>query len=94
MKIDKETIEKVAEVARIQLTDKELNKFSKDLDDILKAFDILKKIDTSKEKPTFQPIEVKNILREDLIEECLPQKKVLEMTENKEGKFIKGPRVI
>ena len=68
IKID---IEKIAAVGKLHLTDKEKDIFTKDLKSILQAFDKISKVDTGKTKPTFQPVEVKNITREDTIEESL-----------------------
>jgi len=92
--IDKQTVEKVAEIARLNLTEKEVEKFSKDLTNILGAFEDLKKADTKNVEPTFQPVEVKNIVREDKIENSLGSKEALSQTKNTEGKYFKGPRVV
>ena len=64
MKLDKELIEKVASVARLNLTDAEIKKFVPELNDILIAFSKIDKVNTDKVKPSFQPVELKNSLRE------------------------------
>jgi len=92
--IDKQTVEKVAEIARLNLTEKEVEKFSKDLTNILGAFEDLKNVDTKNVEPTFQPVEVKNVVREDKIENSLSSKEALSQTKNTEGKYFKGPRVV
>src|SRR3989344_2439602 len=43
-------------------------------------------------KPSFQPIEVKNVLREDSVQKC--EEDMLSNTKNKEEGFFKGPKVI
>ncbi len=91
IKID---IEKIAAVGKLQLTDIEKDIFTKDLKSILKAFDKISKIDTGKTKPTFQPIEVKNITREDIVEESLDIETALSNTKNKEGRYFTGPKAI
>ena len=91
---DKKTVKKVAEIARLNLSEEELDKLSKDLDSILKAFKFMQNVDTKKVKPTFQPIEVKNVLREDKVKPGLSQKKALSNTKLKEKGFFKGPKAV
>ncbi len=86
-------IERLAKLARVELTKEEEKEFEKDLESILSAFRDLEKVDTRGVKPTFQPVPVKNILREDRVEPSLTQEQVLANTKNKEKGFFKGPRV-
>ncbi|MBU4245630.1 MAG: Asp-tRNA(Asn)/Glu-tRNA(Gln) amidotransferase subunit GatC [Nanoarchaeota archaeon] len=87
-------IDKVAKVARLSLTDAEKAKFERDMNDILKAFGSLDRAKTDGVEPAFQPIETKNALRDDVVEECLSQEDALSNTVHKENGFFKGPRVI
>lgn len=92
--IDKETVKHVAKTSRIKLTDEEIEKFSKELDDVLNSFALLKEVDTSYVKPSFQPNEIKNVVREDVPEDSLSQDDALSNAEQKEEKFFKGPRSV
>jgi len=92
--IDKKTVKRVAEVARLELSEKELDNFSEDLVSILEAFKVIEKVDTQKVKPTFQPVEVKNRTRPDAVEPGLSQEEALTNTRNKEDGFFKGPKVV
>jgi len=94
MKVDKELIEKTASLARLKLTDKEINKFLPQLKEILEYFSELDKIDAKDVKPSFQPVELKNFTREDKPEECLAQDKALENSEHKKDGYFKGPRAV
>ncbi len=87
-------IDKVAKVARLSLTDAEKKKFEKDMKEILSAFGSLDRAKTDGVKPAFQPLETKNVLREDIVEECLSQEDALSNTAHKENGFFKGPKVI
>ena len=89
-----ERIDKVSAIARLELTTEEKKRFEKDLDNILNSFKKLSKIDTSNTEPTFQPVEVKNITRKDIVEESLSQKDSLANAKNKECGCFKGPRAI
>lgn len=91
---DRETVRKVAGLARLELTEKELERFSKDMGEITKAFSVLSKVNTDGVPPTFQPVEQKNVLREDKVEQSIPRETLLKNLKNQEKGFIKGPRVI
>ena len=94
VKINKELIEHVAEVARLKLTDKEIEKFSKELKEIIEAFSTIDKIDTKGIEPSLQPIELRNRLREDKKEECLSQEDVLSLSDHKKDGYFKGPKAL
>ena len=94
MKIDKQLIKDVAEVARLKLTDKEIDEFVKELKEVLNNFSTIDKCDTKDVKPSFQPVELKNMLREDKVKKCLSQDKALaNAKENKDG-YFKGPMAV
>lgn len=94
MKVDKELIEKVASVARLNLTEAEIKKFIPQLKDILAAFSKIDKADTKGVKPSFHPVELKNRLREDKKGKCLSQEEALSNTEHKKDGYFKGPRAV
>lgn len=94
MKVDKELLEKVASVARLKLTDKEIDKFIPQVKDILDYFSVLEKVDTKNVKPSFQPIELKNRLREDKVTEPLSQKDALKNSTQTQDGYFKGPKVV
>jgi len=91
---DKKCVERIARLARIELTDNEAERFSKDMKEILSAFRRLKRIPTRNVKPTFQPIETKDVLREDKIEPSISRERLLGNLKNREDGYIKGPRVV
>lgn len=90
---EKPDVKRVARIARLNLSEKETEKFSKDLESILGAFKDLDKVPTKGVKPSFQPIETKNVLRKDLVEPSLKQEQALSNTKNKDKGFFKGPKV-
>lgn len=92
-KITPETVKRVSRVARLKLSDQELQKFAKDLEAMLVAFHDLENVHTAGVKPSFQPIEAKNVLRKDRVEPSLTQEQALPNTKNKEKGFFKGPKV-
>ena len=94
MKVDKELIEHVATVARLNLTKKEIVEFIPELKEVLEAFSKLSEIKTDNVKPSFQPVELKNMTREDEVEKSLSQEKALENTKQKKEGYFKGPRAV
>ena len=94
MKVDKELIKHVAETARLKLTDKEIEKFLPQLKEALEYFSKLNEVKTDNAKPSFQPVEIKNALREDKVGKCLTQEEALSLTEHKKDGYFKGPRAV
>ena len=91
---DKKMLKKVAKVARLELTEKEIDKYSKDMEDILIAFKVIDKVPTKNVKPTFQPVDVKNVMRKDVVESSLSQTEALANAKQKEQGYFKGPKVV
>ena len=94
MQIDKKLLEHVAEVARLKLTEDEIRKFLPQLKEALEFFSQLQEVNTDGVKPSFQPVELKNVIREDKEEECLSQDDALSLTEHKKDGYFKGPRAV
>ncbi|MBR9692123.1 Asp-tRNA(Asn)/Glu-tRNA(Gln) amidotransferase subunit GatC [Candidatus Woesearchaeota archaeon] len=94
MKVDKELIRNVAELARLKLTDEEEKKFIEDLKEILGAFSAIDKVDTKGIEGAFHSVEIKDRLRDDLVEESLSQEEALENTEHKKDGYFKGPKAV
>lgn len=70
-------VKRVAELARIGLTDEELKKFEGQLTTILDFINELQKLKTDKVKPLSQTTGLKNVFRQDLVLPSLSQKDVL-----------------
>ncbi len=94
VKINKELIEHVAEVARLKLTDKEKEKFSKELNEIIEVFSKIDKVDTKNAETSLQPVELKNMLREDKEEKSFTQEEALSLTDHKKDGYFKGPKAV
>ena len=85
-------IKEIAKLARLELEEGEIKKFSKDLEEIKEVFDEIDKINIT-EEPCFQPVETRNIMRKDKVKESVSQERIFLNTELKEGRFFKGPKV-
>ncbi len=94
MRVDEDTIKHVAAVARLELTPEEVKRFLPELKEILEIFSKLDSVDTDPVTPSFQPVALKDNLREDEIRRCFTQEEALKNnTQNKDG-YIKGPKAV
>ena len=94
MEIDRKLLEHVADVARLKLTEEEIKKFLPQLKEALEFFSQLKEVNTENVKPSFQPVEMKNSMREDKEKECLSQEDALSLAEHKKDGYFKGPKAV
>ncbi len=92
--IDRELLQRVAQNARLNLTEKELDEFIPQFQQILGAFSKLDELKTDEVKPSVQPTIVKNVLRKDEAKESLTPEQALQNTQHKKGAYFKGPRVV
>lgn len=64
--LTREEVQKIAQLARIELTESELQKFQKDLSTILDYVDALQKVDTQDLPPASDITGLENVFREDV----------------------------
>jgi aspartyl-tRNA(Asn)/glutamyl-tRNA(Gln) amidotransferase subunit C len=77
MKLSREEVEHIARLARLGLSEAEIEKFRLQLSDILENFEILKQLDTVDLPPTAQSITLQNVLRPDEAKPSLPAEDIL-----------------
>jgi len=94
MEIDRKLLAHVSELARLKLTEEEIKKFLPQLKEALEFFSQLKEVNTDRVKPSFQPVELKNVVRDDVEKQCLSQDEALSLTEQKKDGYFKGPRAV
>ena len=70
MKLLKQEIQHIANLARLELTEKELEKYGSQLSDILSYIDQLKEVDVTGIEPTAQVTGLENVWRADEVTEC------------------------
>ena len=78
MRISHEEVEHVAYLARLGLTEEEMEKFGDQLSHILENMEVLNELDTSAIPPTAQVIPLANVMRRDEPGPALPRDEVLE----------------
>jgi aspartyl-tRNA(Asn)/glutamyl-tRNA(Gln) amidotransferase subunit C len=91
---DKIDIRYVAKLARLALTDDEVELYGKQLGDLLQHVDALGELDTASVPATAQVVESRNVEREDVVRPCLDRETVLAQAPQREGPFFRVPRII
>lgn len=87
--IPKEEVARIAGLARIYLTDEELERLEGEFDVIANAIDRVSEVATPDVPPTSHPIPLKNVMREDEVGECIDRDLVLEgAPESEDGRFL------
>jgi aspartyl-tRNA(Asn)/glutamyl-tRNA(Gln) amidotransferase subunit C len=94
MKISKKEVEHVASLARLSLTDEELNRMTGQLDNILSYVDKLEELDTTNVVPTTHVFSLSNAFREDVIKESLSQEEAVKNGPQQDGEMFQVPRII
>ena len=89
--MDRETVSKVAKVARLRLTDEETEQYAADLEDILSAFSVLDEAPVV-EDYDLGPIKVEDVLREDVVCRDSDPAELRETLETKDD-WVRGPRL-
>ena len=91
--IDDITVDKIAELARLEFNADDKEAIKKDLSKILTYIDKLNEIDTEGVKPLIHISDEYNVLREDVIEEITTQIEALKNAPDKNSDYIKIPKV-
>ncbi len=96
MNLSKDEIQHIAKLARLELTDAELEKYGGQLSAVLNYIDQLKEVDVKGVEPTAQVTGLENVLREDVARDW-DEKEIEEALADapeREERFIKVKRVI
>lgn len=87
--LTKEEIIHIARLANITLSEEEIEKFGKQLVDILSFVDNLNSVETSDVEPLANITGKKNIFREDIVGESLSQEEALSNAKSTHNSFFK-----
>ena len=93
-KISEQEVKKIAELSRLSLTNEELKKRTKDMNNILDYMDTLNEIDTENVEELYNVHDMNNSLREDNYESSLDKKDVLANSSNSNSDYIEVPLTV
>ncbi len=94
MKIEQETLQKIAHLARLNFDAQEAEKMSADLSQVLNWVDQLQEVDTQGVAPLTNMSAEVNVFRTDVIRTQLTQDEALKNSPQKENGFFTVPKVL
>ncbi len=94
MKITKQEVEHVARLARLELSEQEKEKLTDQLSNILTYVEKLNELDTTGVEPTAHVLDIKNVMRDDVVVPGLTQEQALANAPDKAAGHYKVPKII
>jgi aspartyl-tRNA(Asn)/glutamyl-tRNA(Gln) amidotransferase subunit C len=94
MKLEREAVLHIAKLARVELSDQEIDTFSEQLSEIIGHFDVLNTVDTEGVEPTAHTLPLRNVMAEDASRPSLPQDEVLAMAPNTDDGYLRVRAVL
>jgi aspartyl-tRNA(Asn)/glutamyl-tRNA(Gln) amidotransferase subunit C len=94
MKLSHEQVRHIAWLARLGLSEEEVEKFSLQLSSILENFEILKQVDAGDVPPATHTIPLKNVFRKDAITESYSQADILANAPRQEDNCLKVQAIL
>ena len=92
--ISREDVEHVAELARLGLSDEEIDLMQGQLNRILEAVNQLQAVDTSSVGPTAMVIQLENVMRDDVARPPMDREATLANAPLREGPMLRVPVVL
>lgn len=94
MKITKEEVQHVALLARLNLSEAEVDEYTGQLNNILGYAQMLNQLDTDDVIPTAHAVELYNVLREDEVRPSMDQHQALQNAPAADKGFFRVPRIV
>ncbi len=91
--ITTETVQNVAKLARLRLTEDEINLYAEQLGKIIEYFDELAAVDTTGIEPMSHALPVINVMREDEVVPPPGHEAMLKNAPAREGSFFRVPKI-
>jgi len=89
MKLSREEVLHIAALAKVGVTDADVEQIREQISNILENFEVLQKLDTSGVAPTAQSINLQNVIMRDEIRPSMSPEEVLANAPQREGDFFK-----
>ncbi len=92
--LDKKTVEKVAGLARLKMSETEIEDFTKVLSAVLENFEQISKVNTDNVKPLVTPTDMALSLRPDQVEAMPGHSRILDHAPETTGRLFRVPPVV
>jgi aspartyl-tRNA(Asn)/glutamyl-tRNA(Gln) amidotransferase subunit C len=89
--IDRDQVLHVARLARLRLSDEELERMPAELSKILEHVERMNRLELEEVEPTSHVVELQNVLREDVPRPSLPREKALQVAPDVAGGGFRVP---
>ena len=94
MGVSRDDIIHIAKLSRLEFTVEELEKYTKDLDNIVNFANTLSEIDVTGVKPTNHILDIKNVFRKDEVKPSYDRDLILKNAPTKAGGCVSVPKVV
>ena len=94
MSISRAEVEKVSLLARLVLSEDELDRMTSQMSEILGYVDLLSEVDTSSVQPMAHALDVANAFREDAVQPSLDREAALANAPHRDGECYLVPAVL
>jgi len=89
VKLGRQQVRHIAELAKLGITEEEADLFAEQLSEILEYAQMLNRLDTSAIPPTAQAIRMCNVTRRDQVQPSLPPDEILANAPQRQGNCFK-----
>jgi aspartyl-tRNA(Asn)/glutamyl-tRNA(Gln) amidotransferase subunit C len=94
MKLTKETVERLAELSKLEFNDVEKTELVNDLNRIIGFIEKLNELDTDGVEPLIYLSEEKNVLRPDEVQQEISHEEILQNAPKKDSDYFRVPKVL
>ncbi len=94
MKINTETVDSIAHLARLEFGNEAKEQIMKDMNNMLAFVDKLNELDTSNIEPLIYMSDEVNVMREDEVKQEITQQEALKNAPKHDSDYFKVPRMI
>lgn len=93
-RITTEQVKHVANLARLAITEEEVEVMTNQLDAIITFAELLNEVDTENVKPTSHVLDMKNVMREDIPKKGLDNEEVVKNAPDHIDGYIRVPSIL
>jgi aspartyl-tRNA(Asn)/glutamyl-tRNA(Gln) amidotransferase subunit C len=94
MKLDRDVVTHISKLARVELTDAEVETLSGQLSEIIGHFDVLDAVDTEGVEPTAHTLPIRNVMVDDVSRPSLPRDQVLALAPSTDDGYLRVRAVL
>ena len=94
MRLTDDEVRNIAALARVAMTNDEVEQMRDQLSNILEHFDVLNQVDTDSVEPTGHTVGLVSVMREDEVDESFPREDMLANVPRREDDFVRVKAVL